>query len=150
MIYIYLGVGGNAKYISMANISLKISAINKKASDVIYSDVKTDSIALSKTLVNKQAVRNSVMNILSWRQGERCLFPDFGNRIPDYVFEKINSETLSAIQRDISAMMAYEPRIRLTDVNVSSSIDSQTIVIKVTYEIPLLSTSDSVSITIER
>ena len=47
-------------------------------------------------------------------------------------------------------MMAYEPRIRLTDVNVSSSIDSQTIVIKVTYEIPLLSTSDSVSITIER
>ena len=57
MIYIYLGVGGNAKYITMANISLKISAINKKASDVIYSDVKTDSIAMSKTLVNKQAVQ---------------------------------------------------------------------------------------------
>ena len=134
----------------MANIGIRISAIAKKPSDVIWSDVKSDSPGLDQKLFNKQAVRNSVRNILTWRRGERCLYPEFGNRMPDYVFETIDADMVAALKRDVVNMLSDEPRITVRDVEISADVDLHTVRLTVRYAIPLLNSTDSLTVEIVR
>ena len=134
----------------MANVLVKLGSLQKPNNGVVYADMKTDTPAVDGLLLNKQAIRQSIHNILSWRRGERILFPEFGNVTYEYIFENIGSEVVDKLKYDIGTMLSAEPRISVTEIRINANIDANEILITVQYWIPSLETTDSVSITISR
>ncbi len=66
----------------------------------------------------------SIYIILSTAPGERVMRPEFGCRIIEYIFAPANLATAGAVEQVVrSALERWEPRIILTEVNVSPSPD---------------------------
>lgn len=105
----------------------------------IYSDFQTNFTMhpikkdLTK-LVNEDAVKRSIKNIVMTNFYERRFRPRFGANIRKYLFENITPLTLRAIQSDITASIeTFEPRANLIDVKVSSANDSNEVDIAITF-----------------
>jgi phage baseplate assembly protein W len=66
-------------------------------------------------------IKEAVRIILGTAQGERVMHTDFGCGIHKYVFEVVNSATLTLIETSVrEALTLWEPRIDLTKVEVSA------------------------------
>jgi hypothetical protein len=81
-------------------------------------------------------VRQSIWLILATAKGERVMRPDFGCGIHDLVFDSISASTggrVAAAVRD--ALLRFEPRIDVRDVNVGPSGDGEVLLISIDYEV---------------
>ena len=93
----------------------------------------TGDIALKR---DEQAVKQSVVNILSTNRGERPFDPDFGANIRNQLFENFDPIVGQLIDDDIrSALRNYEPRVRVLNVGVDARPDRNSIDISVEFEI---------------
>lgn len=65
-------------------------------------------------------IRQSLLIILSTKKGERIINPDFGCGINELVFEEIDTAIRQQIIDLVTmAILYYEPRINLLEVNVA-------------------------------
>lgn len=135
----------------MANIRIRLSS-DKKINNVNrFSDIDVQSENVSKVLYDRNAVRNAISNILKWKPYERILNPEFGNVLWNNVFEMIGHSTKSDIINQVKKMLAYEPRISVSNIDVSVSANNNTIEVSFVYTIPKLDdTQEEYSITITR
>jgi uncharacterized protein len=85
----------------------------------------------------EQRIEESVYLILSTAKGERVMMPDFGCGIHDLVFAPNNPATTSVIIQNVrDALVNYEPRIDLLDVNVETSLEEPNLLlIRIDYRI---------------
>lgn len=101
------------------------------------------SIYKIDTLINVQAIQNSLHNIFSWYPGERILNPEFGSQLYTLLYEGITIETEERIMAEIRhSMSKWEPRVQLVSVrNISTieNIENNTIQLEIIYTIPKLS-----------
>src|SRR6266511_6431597 len=66
----------------------------------------------------EQRIEESIYLILSTAKGERVMLPEFGCCIHDLVFAPNNTTTLTVVVQTVrEALVAYEPRIDVLDVN---------------------------------
>lgn len=138
----------------MANMKIDL---NTKSNDQIsknwiYKDLSIISSNTSNKKMNKKldvnAVRGSVMNILSWRPGERILNPAFGNGLNVFLYENINETTILNIDKSIRMILKSEPRIKVINIDVIPHNDQNEVQINIQYEIPKLNVVLSDSITL--
>jgi len=93
----------------------------------------TGDVALKR---DEEAVKQSVINILSTNRGERPFDPDFGSNIRNQLFENLDPIVKQLIDDDIrAALRNYEPRVRVTNVDVSDRPDFNTVDVSVEFEI---------------
>ena len=120
-----------------------------RARDKVYSDLDfafrmnpvTNDVSLKKDV---EAVKQSVINILSTNRGERPFMPDFGANIQGFLFENVDSVTSALIEEQIrSALANYEPRVRVLQVNVEDL--SYRNAINIRLEIEILSPSQTIT-----
>lgn len=79
-------------------------------------------------------VRQSILLILETEPGERVMRPDFGCGLRRFVMEPNTPSTRAAIEREIKgSLAAWEPRIKLTDVTVSTTDDPASVLVSVRY-----------------
>ena len=111
------------------------------ARDTEYSDVDfsfrvipvTNALALKK---NEEAIKQSVVNILSTNRGERPFLPYFGANIRSYLFENFDNVTASLVEEEIrSALVNYEPRVRVTNVEIDARPDNNALNILIEFDI---------------
>src|SRR5271154_3913831 len=77
----------------------------------------TGSIAL---VSGDQEIAESIRIILSTGYGERPMRPEFGCGIHDHVFAPADATTAGVIIYEVNRALArWEPRIVVTDVNIS-------------------------------
>lgn len=131
----------------MANVSINLSSLSSSVKKNVYSDVKIDE-GMTSVLVDKQSIRNCVSNILKWRPCERILFPEFGNVAHNYLFENITPNSFMTIKEAVKGMLEAEPRISVSDIIVKSDVDMNEITIVVSYTIPQIEESDTVSLVV--
>jgi phage baseplate assembly protein W len=68
----------------------------------------------------EEKIRAAVLTILSTTLGERVMRPDFGSELHNQVFASLNAATLGALAFSVrKALIAWEPRIKVQDVQVS-------------------------------
>jgi len=132
----------------MANQKISLSMVKGLSDGRVYVDMDVQSKAVEKEIVNKNTIRQSVRNILTFHKGERVLYPEFGNGMYDYIFEGITRQTKNELIKEIHSMLNDEPRIDVDSVDVTSNVDSNELLVTVSYTIPLLSVSDSISISV--
>ena len=123
--------------------------LSVRAREKVYSDVDfafrmnpvTNDVAVKKDV---EAVKQSVLNILSTNRGERPFMPNFGGNIRSYLFELVDSVTIALIEEEIrSALKNYEPRVRVLMVAVEDLSDENAINIRL--EIEILSPTNTVA-----
>jgi len=94
------------------------------------------------------AVKQSVKNILMTNFAERPFLPNFGANLNDFLFNldtEFDDDLLE--QSIIDSIDAYEPRVRVLNVKVSTLSDFNSVRVTVTFRI--ISTSETLSINLD-
>jgi phage baseplate assembly protein W len=128
------------KYIYQDFNTLSMETLYSNA--IIATKVKTDL----NVSYDVQAVKNSVINILTTKKGEKILSPEFGLRIEDYLFEPVSDSVASAMSNEIlQALSVTEPRVQVVFIQVLPFPDLNQYTINLSLRIPTLKTSLSLS-----
>lgn len=82
------------------------------------------------------AVKNSMMGIITTRKGTRPFMPDFGCGLTDELFENMNPLTEDTLSKNITdAIKTYEPRISSVSCSVSSIYDDNAIIVTIYFSV---------------
>ena len=93
----------------------------------------TNDIAI---LVDEDAIKRSVMNLVRTKVGERFYNPLLGSRIEDQMFEIAGSDAAMELEDDIVLLLDnFEPRVANTQVKVVYPLDSNSLIIEISYDI---------------
>lgn len=90
------------------------------------------------TLVSEdQDIKEAILIILNTAPGERVMRPEFGCGINNYVFSVINNSNLKLIEEEVEkALILYEPRILLEDIQVSvDESEGSKLIISIDYSV---------------
>ncbi len=90
-----------------------------------------------KLAVGEDSIQQAIWLILATAKGERVMRPDFGCGIHDLVFSVNNATTVGVVAREVrEALVRWEPRILLHDVQVSTTPDApSTLLIQIEYQV---------------
>lgn len=85
----------------------------------------------------EEDIRQAIRIILGTNPGERVMRPDFGAGLSEFVFEPVNATTLNLVKTRVQeSLIAWEPRIDLLSVNVTSDTSEHNkILIDVSYRV---------------
>lgn len=85
------------------------------------------------------AIKNSLQNLFNTKPGQRFLFPDYGLDLNQFLFQPITELNGTIIGNKIfTTINRYEPRVRVTKVNVIIDPDNNQYLINILVNIPLL------------
>ena len=102
-------------------------------------------------VVNENAVKQSIKNLLMTDRGERLFQPDIGCDIRGSLFENIDANTILIIKENIkTTIKTYEPRCDVKNVVVSSNIDDNAIRVQVIFSVINSSRDSSLTIDLSR
>ena len=109
-----------------SRLSTKPTGVSKNA-----QDFKLD--------YDTEAIYNSIRNVFNTKKGQKILNPNFGLDLEQYLFDTISKENGDIIGTTILEELAlYEPRIKVTGVDVLARPDWNEYVIDISITIPSL------------
>ena len=84
----------------------------------------------------EESVRQSIWVVLGTAKGERVMRPDFGCGIYDMVFGVNSSTTASEAAEEVrDALVEFEPRIDVLNVEVSPGGDGEVLYVSIDYQV---------------
>jgi phage baseplate assembly protein W len=88
-------------------------------------------------LKDENAIKRSLLNLFSYRKGEKFFDATFGSGIPDLLFEPFDFATAGSLKDEVSNLIStYEPRVNLIEVLVDLNEAEYTYDIQIDYIIP--------------
>lgn len=85
------------------------------------------------SLTDYALAKRDLMNYFAIRKGQKLMQPDFGTIIWDQLFEPLNDATRDAITADIERIVSYDPRLKVSSVNVIEQGAGLMIQLQLTY-----------------
>jgi phage baseplate assembly protein W len=84
----------------------------------------------------EESVRQSIWIILGTARGERLMRPDFGCGIYDLVFEVNSPSTAGKVAQEVrEALLVYEPRIDVLDIQARPESGGEVLLISIDYQV---------------
>ena len=88
------------------------------------------------TAAYEGGIAEAIRLIMATDPGERVMRPDFGGGLRAFVFEPMNSATLESLRRRVrDALIDWEPRIDVEQVDVTPSPSRGMVTIEVRYRV---------------
>jgi|TARA_Y100000015_G_scaffold17374_1_gene16726 hypothetical protein len=88
-------------------------------------------------LKDENAIKRSLLNLFSYRKGEKFFNSSFGSGIPDLLFEPFDFATAGLLKNEVSLLISkYEPRVNLLEVIVDLNEAEYTYDVQIVYTIP--------------
>jgi phage baseplate assembly protein W len=98
--------------------------------------IKVDAAGKITRSEYEESVRQSIWIILGTAKGERVMRPDFGCGIYDLVFEVNSPTTAARVSHAVrDALLFFEPRIDVLDVEVRPDADGTVMLISIDYQV---------------
>lgn len=99
--------------------------------------VNTSSNLVIQMSKYEKDIKEAIMIILQTAKGERMMNPDFGCGIHDFIFESMNTSSLTRIESSVNeALTSWEPRIQNIVVTATADKDVQgKLLISVSYNV---------------
>jgi phage baseplate assembly protein W len=111
-------------------------AIDSLSGATPASLIATDAQNRLQRVQFEDTVRLSIWIILSTSKGERVMRPDFGCSLSDLVFSPINASTFGRVADVVrDALIQFETRIFVRDVQVTAEGNGETLLIAIEYEV---------------
>lgn len=83
-----------------------------------------------------ERIQDAIWIVLSTSLGERLMRPDFGAGVHDYVFQPNSDVMRTHLQSSVNdALLKWEPRIELTNVNVQEGDQPSQVLVSIDYRI---------------
>lgn len=82
-----------------------------------FSTYEFDRIKRTR-MTDIDIVKMDILNHLYTRKGERLMMPGFGSDVPEMLFEPLDEMLVADMQREISRVVNYDPRVELIDIQV--------------------------------
>lgn len=87
-------------------------------------------------LKNENAIARSIRNLIFTVPGEKPFAPTIGSNVTALLFENMDLLTASSIKSEIEyTINNFEPRVNLTDVEVTANIDNNQFDCVIRYDI---------------
>jgi len=87
-----------------------------------------------KVVHNEENINQSIDIVLNTQWGERSMLPLFGSNLNSFTFRKLNStlegELIDSIK---TAILNFEPRIQLTDIDLTTTEHEGLIAVHIVY-----------------
>ena len=84
----------------------------------------------------EESVRQAIWIVLGTAKGERAMRPDFGCGIYDLVFEPNSPSTAGRVAQEVrDALLMFEPRIDVLDVQTQSAGGGEVLLISIDYQV---------------
>lgn len=100
------------------------------------------------TYTTKDAIRNNLLNFFLTNQTERYLNNNFGANLRNFLFEQINSDSISFLQENIQSLInTYFPNIKVTNLQITTDPDNNSLNVSLFYDIVNTGINDQVEIT---
>lgn len=100
------------------------------------------------TYNTKDSIRNNLLNFFLTNQTERYLNNQFGANLRKFIFEQITSDNISFLKENIQSLIyQYFPNVKVDDLSVLESPDTNEINVVLYYSIINTGITDQVEIT---
>jgi phage baseplate assembly protein W len=104
--------------------------------EVVGHDEAGEKAGQLRTAQYEESVRQSIWLILGTAKGERVMRPDFGCGIYDLVFETNSASAAGRIEEEVKdALLFFEPRIDVLEVQVQPDGQGETLLISIDYQV---------------
>lgn len=113
-----------------------MATISKKFVDINPKFEKNPLSGDLPVLKNENAIKQAIKNVVMTRRGEKVFRPFFGSSVGTSIFENFDiteSDTIAVAIED--ALTAYEPRVRIKNIDINLNIDGNEISVDLEYEI---------------
>lgn len=102
-------------------------------------------------VINENAVKESIYNLVMTDRGERLFQPNIGCDIRGSLFENIDPNSMLILEKNIeNTIKTYEPRCNLRDVEVSGNIDNNELRVKIVFSVVNTTTTSTLTIELNR
>jgi len=129
-----------------------LEPVRDQREDIIYKDidlnvnvgiVRGDNAASPENLkdlntsVNFEAIKNSLINLITTFPGQKILNPEFGMNFGDLLFLPVSKARATVIGETINnTFVGFEPRIQITFIEVVADIENQEYELNIEINIP--------------
>ena len=102
-------------------------------------------------VINENAVKESIRNLILTDRGERLMQPNIGCDIRGSLFENITQSTMLILEQNIkSTIKTYEPRCNLRSVEVLANTETNELKVKIVFSVINTTTTSSLTIDLNR
>lgn len=102
----------------------------------IHQNIESGPTGGIRKVINTDAVKTSVDNILRTRYNSRVMLPEFGCVLNDLVFSSMSQDNAKSIIKDIKqSIERWDNRVSINAVNVYQSPDENYIKIEVSFSV---------------
>jgi phage baseplate assembly protein W len=84
-------------------------------------------------LTDFQLVQQDLINYFSIKKGQKLMQPNFGSDIWSTLFEPLDEATRTVITADINKIVNYDPRLAVTQINVTQQNNGFLIQMNINY-----------------
>ena len=121
----------------------------------VYSDLsykpQLNQLGDVTKLVNMNSIKQAIKTIVLTPPGSRLFEPTFGCGVGSYMFELLDNDTSSKLQKLIKNSIAiYEDRVLVDSVKVDINPDKHELNVDITYLIKELQEYDSAKISLSK
>lgn len=79
---------------------------------------------------NAECISQNIKILLSTRQGERPMYPEYGHQLYRMVFEELDQTLIYRMQEHLQYIfMIHEPRITLEDINIELQEEQDNVIL---------------------
>jgi uncharacterized protein len=98
--------------------------------------IRLDSNGAIQLAQYEESVHQSIQIILGTAKGERVMRPEFGCGIYDLVFDINSASTAGRVAQSVrAALLEFEPRIDVLDIQVQPQNGGEVLLISIAYEV---------------
>lgn len=110
-----------------------------------YSGFSTYRRVRKYRVTDFELVKQDLFNHFHIRKGQKLMNPNFGTIIWDLLYEPFTDSVREAIDRDVRAIAAYDPRLEVEKITITEFVNG----IQVELDIKYLLTDESSALTLK-
>lgn len=124
---------------------------SRSFSDLLISMSKNPFTSDVSSVKNDNAIKQSIKNLVLTSPGEKPFQPLVGSRVNNLLFEPLDGFTADAIRDEIiNTINQYEPRVELTQIDVTPIYEGNKLNVTIEYRIVGLPIVETISFVLQR
>ena len=109
---------------------------NKEVWSDLHYDLKHDGRGNLKKVINAEAVKTSIDNILRTSPFERVMLPTFASKLNQLVFSPLNEQTMQTAANEIkTSITQWDNRVVVNSVDFYAQPDQNMLRVEINYSI---------------
>lgn len=99
----------------------RTAGVTENLGQFTYKGFSSKETSKNYKLYDIDLVKQDLINHFHIRKGEKLENPEFGTVIWDMLFEPFTPDVKEIIAKDVEAIINYDPRFAVTEINIDST-----------------------------